>query len=69
MKNIEKKLEIVQQLTYTVHKESENLEEYPNQLEAKVLPYGDLIDKLKDEWKAPTEKDEDGQQQKGAWKE
>lgn len=39
--------------------ESENLEEWYNPLEAKVIPYDDLIDKLKWELKVATERDKD----------
>ena len=36
----------------------------PNQLEARVLPYDDLIDKLKNELKATTEKDGERNEEK-----
>ena len=36
----------------------------PNQLEASVLPYDDLIDKLKNELKATTEKDGERNEEK-----
>ena len=36
----------------------------PNQLEARVLPYNDLIDKLKNELKATTEKDGERNEEK-----
>ena len=36
----------------------------PNQLEARVLPYNDLIDKLKNELKATKEKDGERNEEK-----
>ena len=36
----------------------------PNHLEARVLPYDDLIDKLKNELKATTEKDGERNEEK-----
>ena len=70
LNHVERKLEIIQDVKEAVRKfmvsdkeQMENLEEWSNLLEERVLRYDVLVDKLKNELRATVQKEEDQEKQ------
>ena len=71
LNHVDRKLETMQDIKYKVQEfmgsneeQMENLEEWSNQLEERVLRYDVLIDKLKNELRVIMKKEEDQEKQK-----